>query len=177
MNIKLPCTGFLISICLILGNSCTVSKPAVSPLGAHSNIEYQSEDYKGELIAIYNDSLILMDQGGLYKICLDDIGKLAVKYKNTGRSFALIPLSLTYAFIGAAIIPSSPLLGSVLVLGTIGATAALFTHNPYKFTAPLNNVLIKEQIRVHCRYPEGVSPDQLQRLLDHHGQTHFLQYQ
>jgi hypothetical protein len=140
--------------------------------------------YSGELIGVTDTSILLLHENGLYQVSHHQLDKISVQGYTIGtpKYLQMLTLMLTDAAVGVVILGTTKE-GSdqwindtgvfFLLMVPLTAVAYVTSDPKTEFYCPLEREDI-EQLKLCSRYPEGLSVDQQQRLLQSHSQDAFL---
>jgi hypothetical protein len=132
-----------------------------------------NEQFDAEILLVESNYIYVLNEGVLSKIYFDEVKKIyAFELEHKNRTIALAFAMVSAGALGIATISdddNKEISGISLAL-SVGAGAALFTKVPrYKFNPPLSKEQI-QRLRLYCRYPQGLSAEQIQFLEDFYTQ-------
>jgi len=133
--------------------------------------------FNGELLAVNPDALFLAgSRGGMFEVPLADVRSVVVgRFQATEKRLALLVVGTATAVLGLALWndPEDDFkqFGRVsFLLGAGGLYKA--AQQPGRFRAPLDAAAVN-RLRLHSRYPQGLTELQWQALLAGSGQEGF----
>lgn len=148
------------------------------PFGDTARLEYaQSKRVDCELLAVDDSTLFVQFEKQLYRAKLTEFRKIHVKEYSAaqGKNAAMIGLVLIDGVVAFAGFESENTTLGVVYTAAAGLTLLTFlSGNPKVNFAPAEKPDQLSQLRLHCRYPEGLSRENWQALLQAAGQDDFL---
>jgi hypothetical protein len=163
----------IILLCAVIAlNACTSSLEVAQSSGERVTVSRGGVQYEAELLEVSDSALYLLSQGGVLQVPIDEVSAIEVLGFSLQKA-KLVP-ALTVA--GFEVIAIAAYLGSdyefkdpgfpIFMFGfpPVLAAFAYFTGDPEVSFSPPFDANDLEKLRLYSRYPQGLTPDQRQRL-------------
>lgn len=163
----------IVSLSLFL-SSCSSSVQVLKPRGDSAQIiMINNSKYNGELLSVKDRSIILLHENKITEFPLSEIDKVHIEGYSLlqKKSLVLGTLSIMDIFF----LYSSPTTTMKVIYGmlAIGKLTTILGGDPeVVFTTPLFWKDL-DKVRLHCRFPQGLEPEQWDQLFQFYGQSEF----
>ena len=165
----------VIIIFFVLLFSCTSSIQVLKPTGDLAIVTLETgSELKAELLSVKDESVIVEYDNNIYKLSLSEIHKLFIQGYSLLHKKAL--LLGTLSILDIYFIYDNPNSAMKVIYGLLimGKLACILGGDlEIVFTSPIFWRDL-DNIRIHCRYPQGLDTEQWNQLLQLYGQTDFL---
>ena len=159
--------------------ACASTVNVLKPSGETATVTFRnSSKYQVEVLAISDSTIYVREESRIGTIRLSSVKKVRIHGYRTSpglKTLSAIPALLIETIVLSAA-KSVGQTGWVVISGlTIAGTVYAFSTGDPKvdFSAPLKESDV-ENLRLYCRYPQGLSDGQWSLLLKHHNQESFI---
>ena len=175
---------FIFLCCFVFLFSCGPGQKLIAPQGDAAVVTISQKEYNGELLTIYNDTLIFLHSEHIFAVPLTDINKVCVegysRQKDKAWSGAMMGMAaiLTISMgSGVGIFEEFPTAAYLIYLPPLVLIPySVFTGDPDMDFLPARDKDFNDRIRLYCRFPQGLNQLQVQSLLAYYGQAEFMQF-
>ncbi len=164
---------------LLIAFSCFSCKTTyqLKAKGDRARLDLTDEsDMQVELLSFQDEILYFQVGQQLYKTSLNEVKliKIIEPYRAEGKTPMMFFLGASNAALGISMEVQEWGNGAtkIAVWGMAVVAFANIVNPDYKFRPPLNQIK-KDQLKLFCRYQHGLTEEQMNILLQHHGQKEF----
>ena len=160
------------SLCI---NSCTSSVQILKPEGDSAEITLLDQSkYMGELLSIEDRSIIMANEDKIVDFRISDIDKIHIEGFSLLKEKSLFMGALSIFDIFSLYLTPTTAMKVIFGLLAIGKLTSILGGDPeVVFTDPIFWRDL-DKVRLHCRYPQGLDPDQWEQFLKQYGQSEFI---